>query len=102
MRADKQDPRRSTANFHFDVVTGASVQVVRVAPRMQTSARKRILYEIRSGIELGIARHVSLADLPPKDSHVGDQFVTQFDLRHRQRRGARDISSRHFHSKPPK
>src|SRR4029077_17563320 len=81
MRADENDLRKSPANFCLDVVTGFSVQVVRVPPRDKAGAEKEIFDEIRGGSELRIARHVPLADFATKYSHVGDQFVTQFDLR---------------------
>src|SRR5206468_12649204 len=81
MRADKKNFGTSTANFRLDVVTSSSVQIVCVAPRLQPGAGKRILDKIRSGVEPRIPRHVSFADFLAKDSHVGDQFVTQLDLR---------------------
>src|SRR4029434_9533613 len=61
LRADEKNLGTST-NFRLDVVTGSSVQVVRVTPRMQTGTEKRIFDEIGGGIQLRIARHVSFTD----------------------------------------
>ena len=80
MRANQHNLRRRTPNLCFDIVASEALQLIAVAPRNQTRPRKRILDELRGGIELRIARHVSLADFAAKDSHVGDQFVTQFDF----------------------
>ena len=71
MRADEKNRWTDAANFHFDIVTGSSMQFISVAPRLQTGTGKRILDEIGSGIELWIARHIPFADLPAKDLNIG-------------------------------
>ena len=80
MRADEKNLRTRPANFRFDVVTRSSMEFIRIAPRIQTGAGKRILDEISGGIQLRIARHVSFADLASERLHIGPQLITQRDF----------------------
>jgi len=71
MRAHQNDLRRRTADFRFDVVTSAAVQVVAVAPRMQPDAGKRFLDETAGREQLSITRHVALADAAAELFDIG-------------------------------
>src|SRR5882724_7027398 len=101
MRANQHDLRRRAANFRFDVVTSASVQLITVAARAQSRARKRTLDKIGGRIQLRKTRHVSFADLTAEHSHIRAQFLTQHDFLSRKRRCSGDVFSRHFDHEPP-
>src|SRR5438067_11013484 len=102
MRPDEDDIGTSAGNFYFDIVTDLSVQFITITPRMQTGARERIFNEVRSGIQLLIAPHISLADFARKMSYVVAQLLPERNFLARKRRRLRDIFARHPHSKPPK
>src|SRR5260370_26434514 len=90
MRADKKNLGTSN-NFRLDVVTGSSVQVVRVTPRNQAGTEKGILDEIGGGIELRIARHVSFIHFATERLYIGPPLITQRDLLRRKRHLTRTI-----------
>src|SRR5947207_12716993 len=101
MCADQKNLWTGTGNLDLDVVAGLPAQLITVLARMKSGARKRVLNEIGSGIELRIAPHVSLADFAGEFLDIGAKLFAQCNFIGRKRRSLRNILAGHSHSKPP-
>jgi hypothetical protein len=101
MRANENNFGVRPANFRFDVVTLASIDLVTVSTRLKARLLKCAFDEFSSRVELGIMPHVTLADFAREFLHIGFQFITQRNFLRRSRCCSQSFLARHSHSDPP-